>query len=220
MKSSLPAIPSDQKVVDLFKFCIEFTARSTEFSEKNETLNRVGINAQILAASLEARGAALGVLVSEISDLAKSCSKILDELSISGIFLARSAMTTMAMRQLLSKYNESFAEKLHITTEEQIESSYNQEHQQMLSEFDIIQERFELHLSSLSELTQITVYIPSLIALLKINVAELGEKEISQQFEGTVDSLAHFRQFIVETTELMRSNIYQALALLDKLLDQ
>lgn len=213
---SLADPPESQLTSALFKHCMDFTLSSSQFMQKTEELRRVGINAQVLAAHSGNGGRVLGTLVSEIGNLTGQIAPILEELSSSGAQLARSAIATTTSNQRLARYQSAWRHGLDPRTQARLAQVYADDYRGMTDNFGLIRRRLSEHASSLSELRRCTVFIPALISLLNITVADFADA--AQQFHVTAQELDTFRVFILHTTDSMMSSLKDALRLVDQLL--
>jgi len=215
--NQLPAVPPHEDIVQLFKHCMEFTLSSAQFQDKTEDLRRVGINAQILAAHSITGGAALGVLVSEIGRLTIDINETLAELSSSGSVLARTAMAITALGDRLGRYRRAWDKGLASSSSASLlRDHYLESHAEMVNDLRVIHSSLLVNRSGLEDLRRATVFIPALVSLLNINVAEYRESE--EQFGVAAAELRAFRDFIVESCERMDHGVSDSLSMIQRLL--
>lgn len=208
--------PPSELTTALFKHCMDFTLSSTVFIGKTEDLRRVGINAQVLAAHSGEGGRVLGTLVSEIGSLTHQIAPILEALSQSGALLARNAVATATYNQLLVQYRAAWDRGLDDSTGDTLLRVYREYYAAMNADFLEIQQRLHEHTGTLADLRRTTVFIPALISLLKITVAEFDQA--AQQFDVTAQELDEFRCFILDATTSMNASVVDALELIDRIL--
>jgi hypothetical protein len=194
---------------------MEFTLGSARFIDKTEELRRVGINAQVLAARSRRGGVVLGVLVGEISRLTVSTNEVLETLSNSGSGLARTAMSASAGGHRLLHYRSASERGLEFRTRAVLADAYRRQRRELFAQLHDVESGFRRNLDALAELERMTVFIPALISLIRINVAEY--RESTEQFLATVEELAQFREFVLDATASMRRALEEALMLLDQL---
>lgn len=215
-KRQLPAVPPHADIVQLFKNCMEFTLSSAQFQDKTEDLRRVGINAQILAAHSSRGGAALGVLVSEIGRLTTEINDTLGGLSASGSVLARTAMRITALGDRLGRYRKAWDKGIAGNSANLLREHYEGAYAEMLEDLRDINQSLNVNRSGLQDLRRATVFIPALVSLLNINVAEYRESE--EQFGVAAAELRAFRDFIVDACERMDHGLGDSIQMIQRLL--
>ena len=215
---ALPPVPPHADIVMLFKHCMEFTLSSAQFQDKTEDLRRVGINAQILAAHSRRGGAPLGVLVSEIGRLTHEINETLAELSASGGVLARTAMRITALGDRLERYKRAWDRGINGGGSQRLLSDhYLQAYREMIEDLRDIRQSLSANQSGLGDLRRATVFIPALVSLLNINVAEYQESE--EQFRVAAGELTAFRNFIEEACNRMDNGLGQSVSTIERLVE-
>jgi len=162
-------------------------------------------------------GAALGVLVSEIGRLTIDINETLAELSSSGSVLARTAMAITALGDRLGRYRRAWDKGLASSSSASLlRDHYLESHAEMVNDLRVIHSSLLVNRSGLEDLRRATVFIPALVSLLNINVAEYRESE--EQFGVAAAELRAFRDFIVESCERMDHGVSDSLSMIQRLL--
>lgn len=212
----LAPAPRHELMVLLFRNCMEFTLSSSRFISKTQELRRVGINAQMLAARSSAGAKVLGVLVSEIGRMTREMTEVLQRLSASGRTLGGTAMRASSAGQQLIRYQRAWQLGVQGQSGARLALAYDGRLGGMFDQLREVRVKLLEHLAELQDLEERTAFIPALVSLIKINVAQF--REFEQQFLATCDELNQFRQFITEANPLMCRAVMYAVGAIDQLL--
>lgn len=204
---------SNETVASLFKNCMEFTLSSKMFNRRTAELHRVGVNAQVLAAQSEDAGAVLGVLVREIGTLTSDTSKVLEQIGVGGELLAKNSIQATRSAQLLQIYGRTLELGLKGETLGLLLRVVECEDTKLRERLLNIQRELRQYRVKLKELQSSILFIPALIRLININVADY--EEFRGQFGAITIELDSFKTVILDSTESMISGISESIDTID-----
>ncbi|NRB42309.1 MAG: hypothetical protein HRU20_28210 [Pseudomonadales bacterium] len=207
------AVMPNETVIGLYKNCMEFTLNSRTFLLRTTELHRVGINAQVMAAQSGEAAPVLSALVSEIGVLTAKISAALNLISGSGGLLAKNAIKTTKTANQLQMYYQAWEIGLEVKTNTLLLSIYEKKEAEMYSLLREVRDQLSAHTATLAELQKTVIFIPALINLINVNVAEYPQ--YSEQFRVTSTELNDFKDFIESSTSLMSNRIKEAIHLIN-----
>ena len=200
-------------VIMLYKNCMEFTLNSRSFLMRTTELHRVGINAQVMASQSGEAAPVLSALVSEIGVLTHRISEALNLISGSGEVLSQNAISTAQAARQLQMYHIALESGLQGSSRKLLLTVYEDKESSMLLLLAEVRDQLGAHTSTLNELQKMVVFIPALINLINVNVAEYPQ--YSAQFQVTSDELSDFKDFIETSTGIMSNRIQEAILLIN-----
>ena len=207
------AVLPSETVIGLYKNCMEFTLNSRAFLMRTTELHRVGINAQVMAAQSGDAAPVLSALVSEIGVLTAKITEALNSISSSGEMLAQNSINTAKAAHQLNMYYQAWESGLAYKSNQLLLTIYDEKEVAMLDLLKVVRDQLGAHTGTLAELQKTVIFIPALINLINVNVAEYPE--YSDQFRITSMELSEFKDFIETSTSLMSNRINDAINLIN-----
>lgn len=206
--AQLPPDVDSQQTIEVYRSSMAFSAESAGFVSETESLRRLGINAQIIAAHAGAGGRAVEVIVAEIGRLSLEIRESLESLSKSTRDLSQKAVGSISVSQRLITYSKAWNVGINDMNAEIFRTEWWALHQRYREEFLNLQEKLHQHEVELRSLQRGAVQIPMISSLMKIVVTEIGRK--GAELSHAAIELEKFNQFLISKIERMQNNQLEA----------